>query len=94
MTAIEELAQLRHTWNIPLKKVPQHVPVSYRTVLRWRSTGKLAVRRVGGRVVTSAEAILAACPLEGGTPAGQMLRDQNASAASRRVLAMLGKGGR
>lgn len=84
--SFEELS----SWNIPLKAVTRHLPVSYATVLRWSRAGTLACRRIGGRLYTSMEAIEAACPLEGDGPAvSGLVRSGEREKAVRRVHARL-----
>jgi len=85
---LDELTRLREEWSIPLRRVGEHLPISYRTVLRWKKTGQLATRRVGGRVYTSAAALLAACPIDV-AHAAHATRDGEAKAATERVKAML-----
>lgn len=75
-------------FNIPIKRVPDHLPVSYRTVLRWIAKRQLAVRRIGGRLYTSQAALLEACPVEEAQPQA-VLRDREVSASAERVRTML-----
>ena len=78
-------------WRIPLKAVPLILPVSKRTVRRWSSTGKLKFCRIGGRLYTCVDALIDACPVQGGV-ADLLSRRSEVRDATARAMAIVRRG--